>query len=321
MTMKNIYKILSCLVVASLAFHSCDKEPDLPWGSFDDMEIMDDFYVYNLNLTEDIDGINDDEPENYQNQLVVSHVRGEHQNLDVILMFNDGSAWHGPYNVETAIASLPLVIAIDGEKLVDLIPSYNSLDDIVLGHQYLFGLRVTSREGVEFETLEIINGSLRRKLSSNLRNYPGASYEALIRAIRFCGYPMEDYVGIWSGTSQLHAETVVTELEPEPNKLRIFGLADFVSSLWGEEWVEGDGSCVLEFSCGELVTIPKQWIGSSDFPDDYEIEGFGTFDPESKTIVLTYEVFYTGGSVDGIETTLRLGSEKQELTTAAIPVR
>lgn len=319
--MNKLLKILSFALISALALNSCDKEPDLPWGSFDDMEYLDDFYVYNLSLKEILEGINDEDPAAYENQLIVNHVRGEQQKVDIIVMYFDGTTWMGSYDLEKDITTFPQSINITAQKLVDLIPAYNSIDEIEMGHQYLFGLRITSKEGVTFETLEIINGALRRKLSTNIRNYPGAAYEALVRAYRFCSYPVDDYVGTWTGTAGAHAEELVTEVTGEPNKLRIFGLADFVESSWGENWLEGDGSCVMEFSCGDIVTIEKQWIGDSDFPDEYFIEGSGTFDPETMTINLVYEVFYTGGSVAGIETRLTLGAEKSLRAASEIPVR
>jgi hypothetical protein len=309
--MKNILKNLAFMLIGALVFSACDKEPDLPWGSFDDMEHLDDFYIYNIGLSDDeLAGINDEDPEAYFNTITINHVRGQHQKLDLIVMYNNGTEWSGPFNVQEGITTLPASIVIDAEKLVQVIPDYTTIFDITLGQQYVFGLRITSKESVVFETLGIIDGALRRKLSANIRNYPGAAFETTVRAVRFCDYPMEEYVGNWTGTSGSHSETVVAELGTEYNTIKVYGLADFVTSSWGESWVEGDGSCLMTFSCGDVVTIERQWIGDSDYPDSYYIEGSGTLDPEAKTITLVYEVFYTGDSVDGLETVLSLGGTK-----------
>lgn len=139
--------------------------------------------------------------------------------------------------------------------------------------------------------------------------YAGKQSEPYSRSVvlnPFCPYPMEEYVGEYTGTETAHAETVVAELGDNLNELIMYGLADFVQTSWGENWTEGDGSCVLEFSCGDVVTIPYQYIGDSDFPDTYYIEGAGTVDTENKVISIEYEVFYTGGSVAGIVTDLTL---------------
>ncbi len=136
----------------------------------------------------------------------------------------------------------------------------------------------------------------------------------------FCPYPMADFVGNYTGTSTSHAETVTTELTANLNELRVYELANFVQASWGENWVEGDGSCVMEFSCGDVVTIAKQFIGDSDYPDTYLIEGSGTVDVDAKTITLVYEVFYTGGSVPGIETTLTLdGKSAGQIVSFNVP--
>jgi hypothetical protein len=319
--MNKILKLLSFALISAIAFNSCDKEPDLPWGSFDDMEFLDDFYVYNLSLKEDLEGINDEDPASYDNQLVINHVRGEQQKIDLVVMFFDGNKWSGSFNVETDITSFPRIVNINAQKMVDVIPAYNTIDDIVMGHQYLFGLRITSKEGVTFETLEIINGALRRKLSTNIRNYPGAAYEALVRAYRFCSYPIEEYVGSWTGTSTIHSEVLTFEITDMPNKVRVYGLAGIITESWGETWLDGDGSCIMEFSCGDIVTIERQWIGYSDYPDDYHMEGSGTFDPETMTINLVYSIYYTGGGIEDIETQLTFGENKSLRVSSEVPVR
>jgi hypothetical protein len=55
----------------------------------------------------------------------------------------------------------------------------------------------------------------------------------------------------------------------------------------------------MKFSCGEEIVIEPQWIGDSDYPDVYGIKGSGTFDPNTKTIILTYDVAYGWDGSDG----------------------
>lgn len=140
----------------------------------------------------------------------------------------------------------------------------------------------------------------------------------------FCPYDMDELVGEWTGTSGSHDEVLFASTTPNLNELRMTGLAGFVNFSWGETWTDGDGSAVLEFSCGDVVTIHYQWIGDSDFPDVYHMDGEGTFDPETKTIELSYVVYYTGSSAGPIETTLTHSDAKGwhvVETTGKPPVR
>lgn len=134
----------------------------------------------------------------------------------------------------------------------------------------------------------------------------------------FCPYTMSDFAGNYSGTEAgTHDDPVLMETTSNLNELKVHGLAFFVYDSWGESWVEGDGSCLMEFSCGDVVTIKRQWIGDSDYPDVYGIEGTGTVDVANKVINLTYEVFYSydengGGSsaLGPISTVLTLSGVK-----------
>lgn len=130
----------------------------------------------------------------------------------------------------------------------------------------------------------------------------------------FCPYDMDALAGEWTGTSVDHDPVLVASATANLNELNITGLAGFVNFAWGENWTNGNGSCILEFSCGNLIDIAPQWIGDSDYPDVYGIIGGGTYDPVNETISLTYEVFYswtgTGGSSAGvIETVLSRSGE------------
>ena len=126
----------------------------------------------------------------------------------------------------------------------------------------------------------------------------------------FCPYLWADWAGNYAGTSGYHSDPVVFTATADLNHFKVDGLADFVYSSWGESWTSGDGSCIASFSCGNVFTILKQWIGDSDFPDTYLIEGSGTVDPVAKTITLACEVFYTGSSQAGLTTVLTKSSAK-----------
>jgi len=141
-----------------------------------------------------------------------------------------------------------------------------------------------------------------------------ASASDTVDLMAFCPYPVEDYAGDWTGTTADHADPVVIEAGENPNQVIVHGLAEFVNTAWGESWTEGDGSCVMEFKCGDVVTISNQWIGDTDYPDVYYIEGTGSVDPEAMTITLDYEVFYAGGDASAAEisTTLTLGGAKKQ---------
>lgn len=127
----------------------------------------------------------------------------------------------------------------------------------------------------------------------------------------FCPYLWVDYAGNYTGTSGSHSDPVVFTATSDLNHFKVDGLADFVYTSWGESWTSGDGSCIASFSCGDVFTIQNQWIGDSDYPDVYTIDGSGTVDPVTKTISLVYSVYYaSGGSVDDITTVLTKSSAK-----------
>jgi hypothetical protein len=144
-------------------------------------------------------------------------------------------------------------------------------------------------------------------------------YSIEVQLNPFCPYDMEPFAGDYTGTGEpYHAPVVSMETTDNLNELHVFGLAYFVPTFWGENWVEGDGSCYIEFSCGDVVTIKPQWIGDTDYPDSYGITGEGTVDVDNKVIDLVYEVYYgwdgsTGTSAYGpITTTLTLNGKMIE---------
>lgn len=121
-----------------------------------------------------------------------------------------------------------------------------------------------------------------------------------VQVQRFCPYEMAAFEGNYTGTEpDTHGPTVIMEQTSSLNQLKVYNLAWFVPNAWGENWADGDGSCLMDFSCGEIVVIEPQWIGDSDYPDVYGIKGSGTFNPDTKTITLTYDVAYGWNGSDG----------------------
>lgn len=121
-----------------------------------------------------------------------------------------------------------------------------------------------------------------------------------VTLLPFCPVTMSEWEGDYTGTeADTHGPTVTMEATGEPNEMRVYNLAWFVPNAWGENWTNGDGSCLMQFKCGNEVVISKQWIGDSDYPDVYGIVGTGTFDPATHTVVLTYDVAYSWDGEDG----------------------
>jgi hypothetical protein len=109
----------------------------------------------------------------------------------------------------------------------------------------------------------------------------------------FCPVDMDAWAGDYTGTEPgTHSPEVTMSTTENLNELKVEGLAYFVPNSWGENWTEGDGSCLMQFGCGNTVIIQPQWIGDTDYPDSYGISGTGTFDPDNMVINLSYDVFY-----------------------------
>ena len=126
-----------------------------------------------------------------------------------------------------------------------------------------------------------------------------ASAADTVNLMPFCPYPEEEYTGNWISSDTINvADTVLADTTENRNQLRVDGLAEFITSSnrWGETWVNGDGTCIVELSCNEKVKIERQWIGDTNYPDRYEIQGAGTIDTTSNTIQLSYDIFYSEGT-------------------------
>lgn len=138
-------------------------------------------------------------------------------------------------------------------------------------------------------------------------------FSRTIQLNAFCPVNMADWAGTYTGTRPgVHGASVTMAPAPGLNQMTVSGLAWFVQNAWGENWLAGNGSAIMEFRCGNEVAILPQWIGNTDFPDRYGITGSGTFDPVTRQITLTYQVFWGwvgatgpgGGSAVGSVTTV-----------------
>jgi len=112
----------------------------------------------------------------------------------------------------------------------------------------------------------------------------------------FCPYEMAPFVGEYVGTAEdTHTPVVSMETTDNLNELKVSGLAEFVPRDWGENWVEGDGSCLIEFGCGEVVY-------NSVYDDVTETyvwdEGTFSYYPESDSVVVLSGTMYTGFEED-----------------------
>ena len=124
-----------------------------------------------------------------------------------------------------------------------------------------------------------------------------ASVTDTVNLLPFCPYPVEEYTGEWMSSDTINvADTVLADTTENPNQLRVYGLAEFITTRWRETWINGDGSCIMELICNEKIEIERQWIGDTNYPDRYEIQGSGTIDTTSNTIQLSYDIFYSEGA-------------------------
>ncbi len=172
---------------------------------------------------------------------------------------------------------------------------------------------ITPVEGQEFKALLVPDqrADTTDIVVSVVETYKGKTSDPGTISVQvnpFCPYDMSLYEGSYTGTEPgIHGPTVTMEATSNLNELRVYNLAWFVPNDWGENWTNGDGSCLMQFVCGDQIIIEPQWIGDSDYPDVYGITGTGTFDPATKTIVLTYDVAYSwdgsGGGWNGPWTT------------------
>jgi hypothetical protein len=138
--------------------------------------------------------------------------------------------------------------------------------------------------------------------------------EMMVYVKQFCPLIVEDMEGEWISTVTLDGENFqmasATVNEDHEYGLNLTGFLDFlVVDAWGENWVEGDGTVVISFNEPDgTVNLPLQWIGQSDYPDNYWVEGIlegaefpGSYDFCVPRFTVSWQAYY-GGEVgeDGL---------------------
>ncbi|MFO8236079.1 MAG: hypothetical protein R6U04_11825 [Bacteroidales bacterium] len=134
-----------------------------------------------------------------------------------------------------------------------------------------------------------------------------ASTTDSVTLLPYCPYPVENYRGFYLSSNTIDvADTVFADTTDASNQLRLYGLANFItdSTRWDEKWLLGDGSCTMDFYCNNVVKIEQQWIGDSDYPSSYFIQGSGTVDTTNNVITLFYSILYDETGVKTVSTTL-----------------
>jgi len=189
------------------------------------------------------------------------------------------------------------------------ITTYSGEGDVVVETE-----KVIEAEGkiahVVFPQRSSLDSALITVVETTANGVAGDPQTKMVYLNPFCPYDMAPFAGDYTGTAEdVHASVVSMETTDNLNELKVSGLAEFVPRDWGENWVEGDGSCVIEFGCGDNILIKPQWIGDTDYPDSYGITGSGSVDVANKVITLNYEVFYgwdgsSGAAASGPVTTV-----------------
>ena len=132
---------------------------------------------------------------------------------------------------------------------------------------------------------------------------------------QFCPLVIEEMAGVWQSTTTLDGANFqmanATVNEDHEYGLNLTGFLDFlVVDWWGENWVEGDGTAVVSFNEPDgTLNFPLQWIGQSDYPDNYWVRGIlvddaaypGTYDFCVPSFRISWQAYY-GGEVgpDGL---------------------
>lgn len=83
------------------------------------------------------------------------------------------------------------------------------------------------------------------------------------------------------------------------NVVLIDGLASaFINDYWGEAWQDrGFSLAILNEPAGE-IEIPLQFLGQSDYPDNYWIVGYGTYNYCVPSLTIHYAFGYDGPDAD-----------------------
>ena len=123
-------------------------------------------------------------------------------------------------------------------------------------------------------------------------------------------FPIQDFAGEWVSDATLGGgfQTATATVNPDLiNGLNLTGFLDFlVTDYWYEHWVDGDGTLVITLNYpNNTINLPFQWIGQSDYPDHYWVEGVitsgnthpGTYNLEGPVFTLTWQA-YLGGELN-----------------------
>lgn len=111
---------------------------------------------------------------------------------------------------------------------------------------------------------------------------------------------ISDLVGSWSASDIGNNGTTVTvpvTTEIDGTQLKMSGLGvKFIEDFWGESVTSG-GSFLVTVTNDGKVTIPRQYIYTTDYEGDaydYEIAGSGTWDNcgAKPKLLITYDIYY-----------------------------
>ncbi|MBW6499399.1 MAG: hypothetical protein K0B09_13495 [Bacteroidales bacterium] len=154
------------------------------------------------------------------------------------------------------------------------------------------------------ESLQIVDISVEITTRKNNK----ISDDIEVTVLQFCPLVIEELIGNWSsnvslGDGECPQTAVVSEVDAENLFVYMTGLGDFlVNCWWGESWAEGDGTVKIELHEPDgLITVPLQWIGLSDYPDNYWVKGFafeegvsyhGVYNFCGPTITISFNLAY-----------------------------
>lgn len=144
----------------------------------------------------------------------------------------------------------------------------------------------------------------------NSPNEKGLSLLYNLKRIEFC--PLvngsADFAGSWSVTSDLntgstanpawYTEDGFSAVANGSDKLDVTGIGvSFMQGFWEENPVSG-GTITMDIAGNGFITIPRQYLYTTDYDDsEYYIEGSGTWTNcgAKPTISIAYDIYFEGG--------------------------
>lgn len=157
--------------------------------------------------------------------------------------------------------------------------------------------------------------SVHLELTVTTRRGNEIKHDAVVYVKQFCPLVVEEMEGDWKSTTTLdgvnYQMATATVNEDHEYGLNLTGFLDFlVVDWWGENWIEGDGTVVISFNEPDgTINLPLQWIGQSDYPDNYWVRGMlvedaefpGSYDFCVPRFTVSWQAYY-GGEVgdDGL---------------------